>query len=85
MGIQDFPQILPPNADGTPQTPVLWAIFLQYPILSYLDSIRKGYLFEVVAGLVQSGATSGPLQTIQANDLCVARVTHYSVSTFEES
>lgn len=67
----------------------VWAIFLQYPVLSYLDSQRKGSLLSAIADIVQIGADqeggNSALRTFSKDDFCIANVTHYSVANYEES
>lgn len=85
QSIENFPQReASANADEEVEEN-LWAIFLQYPILSYLDSTRKENLFNIIARLVQIGAPSGGLADFNESNICVANVYHYGVSTFEES
>lgn len=84
QSIADFPErSASANPDEADEN--LWAIFLQYPVLSYLDSARKENLFFIIARLVQLGDPSGPLADFNETDICVANVYHYGVSTFEES
>ncbi len=59
----------------------LWSIFLQFPVLSYLDSQRKENLFNVIASLVQRGGLAGFNET----EFCVGKVFNYEVSTYQES
>ena len=86
QSISDFPQgSESANQDEQNFNENLWAIFLQYPILSYLDSARKENLFFIIARLVQLGDINGPLADFNESEICVANVYHYGVSTFEES
>ena len=61
-----------------------WALFLQYPILNYLDTMGKTELLRVTAQLVQNG-NNPALSTFNESDFCIANVVHYGVSTYEES
>ena len=63
--------------------PTAWAIFLQYPILSYLDSRRKLNLFNIIAQLVQQGDMR--VADFNESDFCVGRVFHHKVAEYEES
>lgn len=85
---EDFPDDNTTSFNGASQS-YKWAIFLQYPVLSYLDSQRKKGLFSTIAGLVRSGAVMNSdlsdLRGFSEDDLCIAEVAHYSVSEYEES
>lgn len=83
--ISNFPSFSP-SSDTEARDPYVWAIFLQYPVLSYLDSQRKESLFVAIADIVNVGAESGsPLDGFSADEFCIARVYHYRVSDYEES
>ncbi len=83
---ESFPPKYDNNADLDARRPYYWAIFLQYPVLSYLDSYRKERLFYVIARLVQDGSDiNTPLASFNETDFCIGDVTHYKVSEYEES
>lgn len=66
--------------------PIYWALFIQYPVLSFLDSKRKELLLDVVASLVRSGALPGtPLGSFNVSAFCIGKVVHYQVSSYQES
>ena len=73
------------NDDELTLSSALWAIFLQYPVLSYLDSQRKRALIEAIFNIATLGAMDGELDGLIVNDFCIANVTHYSVADYEES
>lgn len=66
--------------------PYRWGLWIQYPVLSYLDTMRKRHLFYVISEMVASGAapTNSFLQNLFDN-ICVAEVEQYGVSTYRES
>lgn len=59
-----------------------WTLFLQYPVLAYLDTTKKGLLVEGIVNIVNAGGSGVLLQT---TDVCVADVTNYKVSYYQES
>ena len=61
-------------------TALRWGLWIQYPVLSYLDTMRKRHLFYVISQMVAAGN-----QPAIFNDICVAEVQHYAVSTYSES
>lgn len=86
--IDDFPQVdgePSSNQNDPPPEPLLWAIFLQYPVLSYLDSQRKAALFDAIFRIAMIGDTSNELGNLELQNFCIANVTHYSVANYEES
>lgn len=85
QSISDFPQTYP-SSDASEERSFQWAIFLQYPVLSYLDSGRKESLFRLIGELVKDGAQDN-MELIDFNyeNFCIAQVTHYKVSEYEES
>ena len=57
--------------------PYRWGIWLQYPVLSYLDSVRKRHLLYVISEMAGGGDLF--------NRICIAEVEQYGVSTYRES
>ena len=57
-----------------------WAVFLQYPVLNYLDTMGKARLISVTQQLAQIGGVS-----VDLDNFCIADVVQYGVSTYEES
>ena len=55
-----------------------WGLWIQYPVLSYLDSIRKRHLFYVISKMVESVGSI-------FDNICIAEVEQYGVSTYDES
>ena len=54
-----------------------WTVFLQYPLLSYMDNARKWSLFRVL--LENAGRSVNDLA-----NLCIGNYTQYGVSTYNE-
>ena len=63
--------------------PYRWGIWIQYPVLSYLDTMRKRHLFYVISRMVDSDPNSAVADLF--GRICVAEVEQYEVSTFRES
>jgi len=57
-----------------------WGIWMQYPVLSYLDTMRKRHLFYAISEIVRTVRGSAIF-----DDICVAEVEQYAVSTYRES
>ena len=71
---------------GNNQWPYRWGLWIQYPVLSYLDTMRKRHLFYVISEMVARGLpTNTALPGSVFNDICVAEVEQYGVSTYRES
>lgn len=62
------------------QWPYRWGIWIQYPVLSYLDTMRKRHLFYVITRMVASANVANLFDRI-----CIAEVEQYGVSTYRES
>ena len=60
--------------------PHRWGLWIQYPVLSYLDTMRKRHLFYVISQMVDSANVRDLF-----NRICVAEVEQYGVSTYRES
>lgn len=72
------------TADNADPIPYYWAVFLQYPVLSYLDSQRKYFLLYILASLaIRGGGTE--LSRFNESYFCIADVYHYRVSEYDES
>lgn len=63
--------------DSNNQLSYRWGLWIQYPVLSYLDSMRKRHLFYVISRMTDP--------SIFDNEICVAEVEQYGVSTYRES
>lgn len=72
------------TADNADPIQYYWAVFLQYPVLSYLDSQRKTFLLYILASLAASGGRP-ELANFNESDFCIADVYHYRVSEYDES
>ena len=66
-----------PNA-----TDEVWTIFLQFPMLSFLDAARKDNLFRTIASLMNAGGASPMLNE---SDFCVGTYESYRLTYYEES
>lgn len=81
---RNFPDATTSSGNVNNVRPLYWAIFLQYPVLSYLDSRRKESLFQSIAAFVRNGDNSD-LANFGYTDFCIGNVTHYRVSQYDES
>ena len=62
--------------------PYRWGLWIQYPVLSYLDTMRKRHLFFVISEMAtRAGAGIDNL----FDRICIAEVEQYGVSTYRES
>ncbi len=59
----------------------VWSIFLQYPVLAYLDSVKKQVLIGQIVRLINVGGQP----TVTTDNICIGRVYHYDVSLYTES
>ena len=66
--------------NGTDQ---VWTLFVQFPMLSFLDAARKDNLFRIVASLMNSGS-NGNLN-INESVFCVGTYEAYRLTYYEES
>ncbi len=60
----------------------VWSLFLQYPVLAYLDSEKKQALVGQIVALINQGGLQPPITTA---NICIGRVYHYDVSLYTES
>ena len=72
---ENFPKDTPLENRMGVQTYVRWTVFLQYPVLSYLDSMRKPALINSIAEIVNR-----PVE-----EFCIATVENYRISYYDES
>lgn len=70
--------------NGMVTTARRWGLFIQYPILNYLETLGKQELLRAVANVVR--LSDNPVfANFDETDFCIATVHHYGVSTYEES
>ena len=64
-----------------------WTIFLQFPLLSFLDTERRGILLRNIAELADRGSNSSNISLSGFNEsmICVGRYEAYRLSYYEES
>ncbi len=60
----------------------VWSLFLQYPVLAYLDSVKKQALVGQIVALINLGGLTPQITT---DNICIGRVYHYDVSLYTES
>jgi hypothetical protein len=60
--------------------PYRWGLWIQYPVLSYLDTMRKRHLFYVISRMATGSGVANVFDRI-----CIAEVEQYGVSTYRES
>ena len=58
-----------------------WSIYLQYPVLAYLDSLKKMDLIGKIVALMNLGGLTG----MTTSNVCIGTVDHYDVSLYTES
>ena len=57
------------------------SIWLQYPLLAYLDVHRKNVLMEAIVRVLNDG---GATPTVDMSNLCLGTYDTYSLTTFNE-
>ena len=65
-----------------------WTIFLQFPLLSFLDTARRNILLRNIAELADMGRRdmrSDDLNNFNESMICVGRYEAYRLSYYEES
>ena len=75
-GIVNFP--LPGTDDFSTN---VWTLFLQYPVLSFIDPVRKRALFDVIAQILN---TANGLSGLTFSDFCMGPYDQYGVATYDE-
>ena len=58
------------------------SVWLQYPLLAYLDVHRKNVLMEAVVTVLNTGPTAPDV--IDRNNLCLGTYETYSLNSFNE-
>lgn len=60
----------------------VWSVFVQFPLLAYLDTNRKRALIDTILNVLNSGDTTTALNI---NNVCLGPYTVYEITTFQES
>ena len=63
--------------------PYRWGLWIQYPVLSYLDTMRKRHLLYVITRMINSDPNV--VVNNLFDNICIAEVEQYGVSTYRES
>ena len=72
------------NINSFPSSPSdSWTIFLQFPLLSFLDTARRNILLRNIAELAVMGNNN--LNGFDGSRICVGRYEAYRLSYYEES
>ena len=62
-----------------------WTIFLQFPLLSFLDTARRDVLLNNISQLIINGSDNRLNDTFDGSMICVGRYEAYRLSYYEES
>ena len=81
MGGIDFPK--DPAEDDD-----VWTLWLQYPIIQFIDVTRKQVLFSLIADIIRSGATTPAttaLRDFSVDNICLGPYRQIDVYEYSES